>query len=104
MDPRTGNELPGSFTETEIRAYLAQQPVTVLSAASEYRGGQNTVMSTHTVLVPPSVDLRPESELVDDEGTVYRVAGAVAERRGLGTRILFKAATARVVSDLGATE
>lgn len=72
----------------------------MLSAAQELRAHQNTVMSTHTVLVPASVDLRPDSELTDEDGTVYRISGSVAERRGLGKSVLFKAASALVVSDL----
>lgn len=72
----------------------------MLSAAHELRAHQDTVMSTHTVLVPAGVDLHESSELVDADGTVFRITGAVAQRRGLGNKVLFKAATAQVVSDL----
>jgi len=85
-------------------AYLSQQAVSVLSAAVELRGGQTTVMSNHVLLVPPSVNIQSDSEVIDDEGNVYRVNGDVAKRRGLGKRVLFQACSVQWVSDLGASE
>ncbi len=81
------------------RAYLSQLPIATLSAATEIRGSQTTVISDHTLLVPPNVDLRPDSEVIDSDGTVYRVNGSVATRRGFG-RPLFKACALLHISDL----
>lgn len=100
-DPRTGNELPGEYVETETRAYLAQNPVSVLRTAVEFRAGQSTVIANGTLLVPPGVNLQADSEVVDEDEGVWRVSGSVAPRRGLGRRVIFLAASVQRISDLG---
>lgn len=102
VDPVTGNLVQGQMTEVVTRAYLAQQSVAVLSAAVEDLAEQNTVISTYTLLVPPGVDLTAASEVVDSDGNQYRVTGQPAERRGLGRRVLFRAASMHRISDLQA--
>lgn len=89
--------------ETVTPAYLSQQAVSVLSAAVELRGTQTTVMSNYTLLVPPTVNLRADSEVIDEDGNLYQINGAVAERRGLRKTPLFLAASVQLISDLVAS-
>ena len=99
-DPYSGNTVPGAMTETVTKAYLSQQSTTVLSAAVELSAQQNTTIATFTLIVPREVELTAGSEVSDEDGRVYRVNGPPADRRGLGRRVLFRAASLHLISDL----
>jgi hypothetical protein len=81
-------------------AYLSQQSVSVLSSYVEITGRQDTTISLFTLLVPPNVALTDKSQVVDEQGRTYRINGSPAERRGLGNKITFRAASMHLVSDL----
>lgn len=100
VDPATGNAVPGPPVEVVTPAYLAQQSTVVLSAYVELKGRQDTTISLFTLLVPPDVVLTDESQVIDEQGRVYRINGSPAERRGLRQRVLFRAASMHLVSDL----
>lgn len=100
VDPDTGNTVPGPITSTTTRAYLSQQSTSVLSSYVEILGRQDTTISSFTLLVPPDVPLQSDSQIVDETGLIYRINGSPAERRGLGQRVVFKAASMHLVSDL----
>lgn len=100
VDPDTGNTVPGPAVDVVTRAYLSQQSTTVLSAGVELAGRQDTTVSAYTLLVPADVTLTPASQVVDEAGVVYRISGQPADRRGLGRRVLFRAAAMHRVSDL----
>lgn len=100
VDPDTGNVVPGAPVEQTTRAYLSQQSVAVLSSYVEITGRQNTTIATYTLLVPPDVPLTSQSEVVDEGGQVYRINGRAAERYSFGRRVLFRAASMHLVSDL----
>ncbi len=102
VDPDTGNALPGSFVGQVTRAYLAQLPVVQLSGQVELIAAQDTAISTYTLLVPPDVPITAASEVVDEDQFRYRVIGEPADRRGLGTQVLFRAAVLHRISDLQA--
>lgn len=99
-DPDTGNARAGTVTATETRAYLSQLPVSQLSSQVELTDQQNTTVSSYTLLVPAGVPLTARSEVVDEDEHVYQVIGEPAERRGLGSRVLFRAAALHRISDL----
>jgi hypothetical protein len=99
-DQASGNARPGATVERETRAYLAQKSTTVLSASAELAAAQDTTIATYSLLVPPDVELTAKSEIVDESGAVYSVVGQPADRRGLGARVLFRAATLHLTSDL----
>lgn len=101
-DPDTGNEVRGPATDVVTRAYLSQQSVAVLSAGEELAVKQDTSISTYTLLVPPDVALSAASQVIDEDGVVYRVSGEPAARRGLGRTVLFRAASMHRISDLQA--
>lgn len=100
VDPATGNTVPGTPVDVSTPAYLAQQSVSVLSSYVEINGRQDTTISLFTLLVPPDVVLTDKSQVIDEQGNVYRINGSPAERRGLGRRVLFRAASMHLVSDL----
>ena len=100
VDPRSGNRKFGAPVETRTRAYLSQQSVTVLSSYVEKTGRQDTTISTFTLMLPPDVPVNSDSTIVDENGNIYRINGSVAERRGLGDRVLFRAASMHLISDL----
>lgn len=102
VDPDSGNEVTGPSSEVVTRAYLAQQSVAVLSASDEIAVRQNTTISTYTLLVPPTVPLTSASVVIDEQNVAYRIAGQPAERRGIGRRVIFKAAAMHRISDLQA--
>lgn len=103
VDPATGNEARAAPAPTSVvtAAYLAQQSVHLLSAGDERRARQDTTISTFTLLVPPEVALTSGSEVTDEAGVVYKVAGQPLERSGLG-RARFRAASLHRISDLQA--
>lgn len=100
VDPDTGNSVPGVPGEVVTRAYLSQQSVSVLSSYVEINGQQDTTISLFTLLVPADVALSDKSQVVDEQGRTYRINGSPAERRGLGNRVMFRAASMHLVSDL----
>lgn len=102
VDPDTGNTRSVGVTEVATRAYLSQQGVAILSSYVEITGRQDTTISLFTLIVPASATLTDKSQIVDEQGRIYRINGAVAERRGLngGRAVLFKAASMHLVSDL----
>jgi hypothetical protein len=100
VDPDTGNTRPGAMNPTATRAYLSQMPVNMLSSQVELIAEQNSVVSPYTLLVPPDVPLTAASEVVDEDQVRYRVIGQPAQRRGLGTVVLFQAAALHRISDL----
>jgi hypothetical protein len=102
VDPDSGNTVPGPVVRTVTRAYLSQQSVAVLSASTETAGRQDTTISSYTLIVPASVALNEKSQVVDEDGHVYRVNGQPAERRALGRRVLFRAAAMHRITDLQA--
>lgn len=85
---------------TVTRAYLSQQGVSILSSYVEITGRQDTTISLYTLLLPPGVPLTARSEVIDEQGRVYRINGDPASRRGLGQRVVFQAASMHLVSDL----
>jgi len=101
-DPATGNERQGTLTTVTTRAYLSQQPVTIVSASPELQARQDTTITTYTLLVPASVVLTSASIVTDEDGVRYSVIGQPAERRGLGRSPQFRAAGLHRVSDLQA--
>lgn len=99
-DPATGNPVDGPPTDTVTRAYLAQLPVSQLSAQVELIAQQNSTIAAFTLIVPADVALSARSEVVDEDGHRYQVIGEPAERRGLGRQVLFRAAALHRISDL----
>lgn len=99
-DPDTGNPVDGPLVDTVTPAYLAQLPVSQLSSQVELLATQNTTISSFTLLVPAAVPLTARSEVVDEDGHRYQVIGEPAARRGLGRKVLFRAAALHRVSDL----
>lgn len=99
-DPLSGNAIPGEPVELSTRAYLAQKSTTVLNASAELSAQQDTTIATYALLVPPDVELTAKSEVVDASGAVYSVVGPPADRRGLGDRVIFRAAVLHLTSDL----
>jgi len=79
-------------------ARLSQKPVIDVSAASEFRGQQSTVLSNWTVLVGPRSALTSESTVIDELGQEFQVVGAVARRPQHQPQFL--AAAARLISDM----
>lgn len=100
VDPDTGNARTGVVDEVVTRAYLSQQSVAVLSSYVEITARQDTTISLFTLLVPPGVPLTDKSQVVDEQGRIYRINGSPAHRRGLGRTVLFQAASMHLVSDL----
>jgi hypothetical protein len=99
-DPDTGNPVDGVASSVTTHAYLSRLPVAQLSGQVELLAEQNTTISPYTLIVPASVHLTPVSTVVDEDGHRYQVIGDPADRRGLGRRVLFRAAALRRVSDL----
>lgn len=79
-------------------ARLSQKPVVDVSAATEFRGQQSTVLSNWTILVGPSSKLTSESVVTDELGQRFEIVGAVARRPQ--HRPEFLAAAARLISDM----
>lgn len=101
-DPSTGNDTAGPPTEVVTKGFLSQQSAHLLSAQAEYRAEQNTVISTWTLIYPAHVTVDPDARVVDDEGRVFQVVGSPAARRGLSSRVRWRAVSLHLVSDLQA--
>lgn len=100
VDPVTGNAVPAALTESRTKAYLSQQPVTILSANPELHAYQDTTISTYTMLLPSTVEITSDSTVVDEQDVVYQVVGHPASRGPLDRKIKFTAVSLRRISDL----
>lgn len=99
VDPVTGNERPGSpVVQYEVPARLSQSPVANVGSQVELLANQQTTISLWTVLVGRDTSLASNSTVIDEQGRVFRVEGAVADRPA--HRPTFKAAAARLISDM----
>lgn len=102
-DPVTGNDTLGPPVETATKAYLSQQSAHLLSGQIELRAGQDTTISTWTLIYPAAVVIDPRDQVVDDAtGRVFEVLGYPASRRGLSTRPRWNAVALHLISDLQA--
>lgn len=94
----TGLPVPVAPVDAVEPARLSQKPVIDVSAATEIRGQQSTVLSNWTILVRPDSVLRADSVVIDELGQHFEVAGAVARRPQ--HRPEFLAAAVRLISDM----
>lgn len=97
-DPVTGQPKAAPPVDVVEPARLSQKPVIDVSAATEFRGQQDTVISNWTILVGPRSALTSESVVIDELGQRFEIVGAVARRPQ--HRPEFLAAAARLISDM----
>ena len=99
QDPVSGNERPGApVVQHEVPARISQSPVANVGSQVELLASQTTVISMWTVLVGRDTPLSSNSTVTDEQGRVFRIEGAVADRPA--HRPTFRAAAARLISDM----
>lgn len=97
-DPQTGNPRPTVPTPEPTPARLSQKPVVDVSSGDELRASQSTDVSQWTILVPRGTALTAASVITDEDGRVFQVSGAVADRPK--HRPQFRTASLRLISDM----
>lgn len=81
----------------EVPARLSQAPVANVGSQTEILERQATVISMWTILVSASTLITSGSTVEDEQGRIFRIEGAVANRPE--RRPQYKAAAARLISD-----
>lgn len=100
VDPATGLQTAGPATIVQTRARLSQVAVANVGSQVELLADQNTVISLWSVLVTADVPMDSTSRVVTEDGTerVFQITGDVADRPF--HKPLFRAAAARLISDM----